>query len=177
MTQQDFTTLTPPGTTPKINSLFDFSAEALGQLKFWLEQSGLNIPVAQILGFTQFTAKVATQITTNETTTSLTYTDLATVGPSLTALPNGSYLVLFSSEARNTTPNDGAVMSLSFNGGAAGDGDAAYTFANLVQTTIGFTVVTLSSGANTIEAKYRADVGGTAEFQRRKLVAFKYANT
>lgn len=41
---QDWTTASAPGGIPKITSIFDFSAEALGQLKVWLEQSGLSLP-------------------------------------------------------------------------------------------------------------------------------------
>lgn len=46
---------TSPGVTPKITSIYDFSAEALGQLKVWLEQAGLNIPINQVVGYNSVT--------------------------------------------------------------------------------------------------------------------------
>jgi len=39
--RDDFATIEAPGTKPKITSIFDFSAEALGQLKLWFEQAGI----------------------------------------------------------------------------------------------------------------------------------------
>lgn len=41
---------TAPGVTPKITSIYDFSAEALGQLKLYIEQAGISISPTQILG-------------------------------------------------------------------------------------------------------------------------------
>lgn len=35
---------------PIISDLYDFSDQALTQLKTWIEQSGLQIPVSQLVG-------------------------------------------------------------------------------------------------------------------------------
>lgn len=48
-----FPTLTSPGGTPKITSIFDCSAEFLGQLRLWIEQNPPSISVKNILGFNQ----------------------------------------------------------------------------------------------------------------------------
>lgn len=45
----EFTTI-QPGLETKINSIFDFSPEALGQLKLWIEQSGLVLPITSFTG-------------------------------------------------------------------------------------------------------------------------------
>lgn len=37
---------------PVVRSIFDFSAEALGELKTWLEQNPPAIPVTQVIGYT-----------------------------------------------------------------------------------------------------------------------------
>lgn len=47
---QDWASASAPGGTPIIDSIFDFSAEALGQLKTWLEQSGMNLPASTTAG-------------------------------------------------------------------------------------------------------------------------------
>lgn len=52
-TPRDFATLKPLGTDPKITSIFEVSAEFLGQLKLWFEQNPLKIAFTQITGFTQ----------------------------------------------------------------------------------------------------------------------------
>lgn len=43
----DFATRTEPGKAPKITSIFDFTAETLGQLRLWLE---MNLPVKTLVG-------------------------------------------------------------------------------------------------------------------------------
>lgn len=35
---------------PPVNDIYDFSDEALSQLKIYFEQSGLRIPVSQLVG-------------------------------------------------------------------------------------------------------------------------------
>lgn len=43
------------GRLPIIRDLYDFTAEALGQVKLWLEQQGMNIPLNQVLGIRYLT--------------------------------------------------------------------------------------------------------------------------
>lgn len=50
MSEGDWAQASAPGQKPIIDSIFDFSAEALGQLKVWLEQSGLVLPPTTIIG-------------------------------------------------------------------------------------------------------------------------------
>jgi hypothetical protein len=35
---------------PPVSDIYDFSDEALSQLKTWIEQSGLKIPASQLVG-------------------------------------------------------------------------------------------------------------------------------
>lgn len=142
----------------------------------YIQVNNLLLPISQIVGFSQFTAQIATPITTNETTGSTSYVDLTTTGPTLSGLSDGAYVFLFGAEAKNSTGGDGAVMSLSYNGSGALDSDSALVTDTNFATIVGFATATLTSGANTVTAKYRADVGGTANFQRRKLLALRYAN-
>jgi hypothetical protein len=49
----DFPTLTEPGETPKISSIFEISAQALGELRLWFGQNPPAINIAQLQGYTQ----------------------------------------------------------------------------------------------------------------------------
>ena len=177
---QDFATLTQPGNTPKITSLFDFSAEALEQFRFWLEQNPPNIPITQILGFTQFTAQAADRINTSQSTTSTAYVALATQGPILTGLSDGKYLLMFGAALASNASTGAPLMNLKVNGTTPSDDNEAVQGSN---TTFGVSastavVKTLSNaGNNTVEAVYRtSNVAVTASFNHRWLVALRYSN-
>jgi hypothetical protein len=177
----------PPnaGQIPVVTSILkDFSAEALGELRTWLEQNPPAVTISSIIGFDQFTANVATDVATNETTTSTAFGDLATVGPSLSGIPNGKYLLLFGFTGKWTVAQTGQVMSVSVNSAGAADGDACFVTpaatggAGTEASTMRVVAKTLSSGSNSVVTKYRAtQAGNTANFQYRWLVALRYANT
>jgi hypothetical protein len=174
----DFPTLSPPGGTPKITSIFDFSAEALGQLRLWLEQNPPSVPISSVLGFQQFTAQSATKISTNEATNSTTYTDLATTGPEITGLPDGKYVIFFGAYGRCSSNAGGARMSVDVDGVGAHDADAATW--NVTDAAPGSTAClkTLSNaGNNTLTAKYRTDSTMTGTFADRWMIALRYANS
>ena len=162
---------------PVVNSIFDFSAEALGELKTWFEGAGIAIPITQILGFQQFTAQFA-KVDTAESTTSTTYVDLATVGPSITGLSNGKYVFLFSILAYNTSGTDQAVAGLSLNGASpiAGDELIAGGGATNQATHTAFAQATLMSGNNAVRLRYKSTLGGAANFQYRRLIALRFSN-
>lgn len=137
-----------------------------------LALEGLMIPISQVIGFTQYNAEYAT-VTTQEGTTSAAYTDLATVGPTISGLPAGQYIVIF-----------GAATSLSVAGtlGVAPsyNADAPPTARELISQVVGtFTPATkaitaqLTLASNTVQLKY-ATTAGTATFIHRWILAFKY---
>lgn len=167
------------GSVPKILTLFDFSAEALGQLRTWLEQNPPAIPVTQIIGFSQFTVQVATTITASQSTTSATLTDLATPGPTLDGLSAGSYLVLWGCDAESSSTSSNAGMAITIGpsfsstiaAGAIANGASPYSVMR-------FAAVTLSGSQSSLHAKYQSSDGvATASFANRGLIAIKYANS
>lgn len=138
--------------------------------------AGLDVPIGQIVGFSQYTA-LSASVETLETTTSTSYTDLATVGPKLSGIPDGSYLIFHGCAARNTTAGDAAFQSIQTNSTAAADSDLAGVNYNDLISVARVAVKTLSNGGNNeITCKYRANGGGTAGFARRWIVALRYAN-
>lgn len=160
------------------NILKDCSAEFLGQLRTWLEQNPPAIPVTQILGFSQFTAQAdRVSNTASESTVSTTYTDLATVGPRLTGLPDGKYLVVFGAGAQTSVAGIGAVMSISVNGATPVDADGATVQSASIAGGTSAVLKTLSSGGNnTLSVQYRIDGAATGGWLLRWLIALRYAN-
>jgi hypothetical protein len=122
------------------------------------------------------TAISTAQVTTNQTTSSLSYTDLSTVGPTVTLTTGTSVFVLigmFGNDTGNLGNN--GFMSMAISGAtttAASDDWAARAPEGLngVNGTMGYTH-TVTAGSNTFTAKYKK-VGGTstAEFMNRFIM-------
>src|SRR5207302_674676 len=145
---------------PRITSIFDFSAEALGQLRLWLEQNPPAVPITSVLGFSRFTATSATTDGA-DTSASTTYGDLAGgSGPTLTGLPDGNYVVLFGAYMRNNTVSQSSAMSLQVNNTSAVDTDFAAVTSPAATAIDNISVARAvvkqlnSSGNNTLAAKY-----------------------
>ena len=146
--------------------------------------NGLSIPVSQLTGFAAFTTNSAAEVGAGsfESTASGTYTDLPSVGPTLTNLTNGYYVVIVSCGL--TVVSNGfaggarALMSPSVNSGTPADTDAAYNEGQSIVKSVGFSTQKLSNGTNTLTAKYRVSTGSgwTAQFTDRRMFALKYAN-
>jgi hypothetical protein len=176
--QHDFTQATLPGKQPVITSILrDFSAEALNELRQWLEVNPPAIPIYQLPGFTQFTAKASAPINVAESTTSASFVDLATVGPTLDRLPDGQYLVLWGALISTSGPN-AAYMGVSVNAGAVDVVNLLSTLGTALAPGAYATTKTLNGGGNnTIRAKYAVQTAGqTGTFHLRWIVALKFAN-
>ena len=149
-------------------------------LKDLLVVLGFEVPISQIQGFAGFRPTVATPVLTQETTTSTSYTDLATVGPAIAGLADGVYEIKFGASAANAGTGIASRMSVSVNGGAASDNDCTLSggVANHNSADSRVVVKTLQNdNNNTITAKYRSgNAAGTAFFQNRWLVATRVAN-
>lgn len=166
-----------PGRSYAINTINDLSPEALGELRSWLEGSGFQVPISQIVGFQQFTAQVADRIYTDESTSSSSFGNLATVGPQLTKIPDGRYVVLFGCWGRTGTVGAQAIMGVKANADEATD-DNSLAMSWLVNgSSMMATTFTLkNSGGSTLTCRYRATSGSTASFGTRWLVALRFGN-
>jgi hypothetical protein len=152
-----------------------------GEFQTWMIDritlSGLQIPITQIQGFSQFTATPATSVTTAETTSSTSYTDLATAGPSLTGLSDGSYLVLYSAVVDISSGAGPVFASPKINATEADDVDALETAVLSRMTLTGFALKSLSnSGNNTVTMRYKVTGATTGRWRNRRLSVLKYAN-
>jgi hypothetical protein len=147
-------------------------------IRKWLNDAPV-FPISQVFGFNAFTFQPAPTILTSEATTSMAYVDLATSGPTLTGLAAGQYAVFFGTQVDNGSGvTDTACVSVSINGSAASDLDSAVVTAISPSsaTTMRLIFESFPTGGNTIKVQYRTVAGNQLAFQRRWLVAAKFAN-
>lgn len=124
----------------------------------------------ECIGGTALTASVATA----QGTTSGTYTDLSTAGPTITLPLAGDYDIGIAAAMSSTTTGYGGNVSFSVSGGAASsaaDADGMLMLdanANIAESS---STVTRKTGltAAAVTMRYRMTVGGTATFSNRKL--------
>lgn len=115
-------------------------------------------------------------VTTSETTTSATYTDLATVGPAVTLTPGRTtdQMIFVSARIANNTGGQDSYISPAIAGAAASDVDAflwAVAAANYFERGSSHTLASSVANASTHTAKYRV-AGGTGTFVNRRISAF-----
>lgn len=114
------------------------------------------------------------KIGTSQTTTSTSFTDLATVGPSVTLTTGTKVLILIGARISNSSANTASIMSVAVTGAstvAAGDSRGIYwnnVNANDSLAAAGVTNLTVTAGSNTFTAKYRV-LSGTGTFVERSL--------
>ncbi|MCR4338323.1 MAG: hypothetical protein NUW01_00390 [Gemmatimonadaceae bacterium] len=152
--------------------------DTIGYLAERISLEGLQIPVSQLSGFSGFTARVADTVVTQEDTTSTaSWVDLATVGPSLTSIPDGKYLAIWGCQAFGSVLNVGTNMGISANGATPNIDDACQSLSTEAETMASFAEFTLAGGgANTLTAKYRLGNPGTGSYRRRRLLILRTAD-
>jgi hypothetical protein len=125
----------------------------------------------------QFLAGIAAAtVLTSQTTAGTSYTDLATVGPSVTVTTGTSAIVLITFEGEHGTLNGVALATYAVSGAttvAASDNSRivarGYATGNSHSTGGAFLVSGLTAGSNTFTVKYRT-AAGTATFSKRTIV-------
>jgi hypothetical protein len=148
--------------------------------KVWIADyvsQNLSLPISQVLGFTTFVAQTTDPVNTAEATGSTSYTNLATVGPTLTGISDGLYVVLFGCRISHSLGGgDAGLMSVQGNAVAATDTNAINSNATTqVGTNVAFQLHELRANSNTLTAKYRT-TAGTATFDGRTMLAIKIGN-
>jgi hypothetical protein len=176
-------------------SFGDLSSDALAGIRLWLEQNPPAIPIKNILGYSQAVVQQAPTsytdgVATAEATTTSTYGDLTTPGPTVTGLPSGNYMVFYACQAAGDAPTVAGPStlytfphaSIKFGTDEAADADALVTAAvaaGAYTTLSGFKAVTLPDATNTVTMRYRTaganPVVVGSQFQNRRLVVLRYA--
>jgi hypothetical protein len=121
-------------------------------------------------------------VETSQTTTSTTYADLATVGPTVTVTTGVFALILVTGDITNNTAGESGRMTFEVSGASTVtplDARAlrvtipSVTGAGNVRSSVLTAFGTLTAGVNVFTAKYRAS-GGTATFANRRLTVLPY---
>lgn len=115
---------------------------------------------------------------TAESTTSASYTDLATLGPQVTLNTGSRAIVFIRCAMENNTANAGSFMGFEVTGAsslAAADtsaiNTAGLTAAARMRIGTAYIISTLTGGSNTFTAKYKVS-SGTGIFTQRQMAVF-----
>lgn len=115
------------------------------------------------------------QVTTSETTTSTSYTDLATSGPAVTRTTGTTALILITAQVANSGAGNGDYVGVAVSGAttaAASDTGVIVSAPVANYSDAGAAVVytnALNAGSNTFTLKYRVSAG-TGTFLNRRIV-------
>ena len=112
-------------------------------------------------------------VVTQETTTSTSYVDLATAGPSVTLSPGSTQNHLIWIKCEMSTSAAGPCdVNVSIAGGAAVDGEGAkaVSAASLIPAAQVYYAAAVVNGS-THTMKYKNDAGNTSTYRNRRIVA------
>lgn len=134
----------------------------------------LRALTATTAGWASVFAGSTLDVTTSETTTSTSFTDLATSGPAVTLSPGATVDHLILIRARLSSTSDAAFASVAIAGAAAADVDAiVHQSTALLQAGSHVYAADVASGS-THTMKYRVG-GGTGTFLNRRISAVPMA--
>lgn len=136
--------------------------------------SGANSIIQRVTG--------SANVDTSQTTLSTVFTDLGTVGPSVTVTTGTQALVVIGASLINLTPDNFSIMGVAVSGAttiAASDTRSlnfkqSSTDSNqAIQMSWVEMYTTLNPGVNTFTAKYRV-TGDTGVFSRRRMIVIPF---
>lgn len=158
--------LNPSGNSDTVDGIHANSTATANQL--YPLNASAKVPV-DVMG----TGATSATVATSQTTTSTTYVDLATVGPSVTVTigANGLALVAMSGRLNPGGAGQYALMSYSASGAntiTASDNKAVYSKSDDQGAGWVYLETGLATGSTTFTAKYRV-VAGTGTFTDRRL--------
>lgn len=121
-----------------------------------------------------------TSVSAAETTTSTSYTDLATAGPTVTVTTGTTAIVFFRAGMENSGANAGSFMAFEISGataGAAADVSsiniAGLAAASRARIGTAYMLNSLTAGVNTFTAKYKVSAN-TGTFTQRQLAVMPF---
>jgi hypothetical protein len=154
------------------NLLQTLPALATGSTNGWFVATGANQLIRRTMAYST--------VSTLESTTSTTYTNLATSGPAVTVTTGTQALVIYSGEFQHDTANGAAYMSYAVSGATtiAASDTVSINLDGIVGTKNNSRqdahLVTLTAGSNTFTAKYRAG-SSTSNFQKRRITVIPFS--
>lgn len=142
---------------------------------------GQPIPRSQVQGLTQFSGRFA-RVDTGQTRSSGSYGDLATVGPELTELADGTYVFFFGCRIDAISVGDfSADVSIQVNSTAAVDADAIHMGINAltgsqISSSRAVSKTIANNNNSTVTVKYKSNGVDTLTFADRWLIGLKVGN-
>lgn len=140
-----------------------------------LATAASQIPVSTGANAIAMRTPATNSVATSQSTASLTYTDLATVGPAITATTGTIAIIHISAGIANNVANSLTACSVTVSGAssvAASDAWAAYLDGNAANnfSRVGVlhTFTGLTAGSNTFTMKYKVG-SNTGTFQNREI--------
>ncbi len=130
--------------------------------------------IVQVPSASAIPANTSAKVATSQTTTSTSYTDLATSGPAVTLTTGTKALVIITCASSNSGINRTSSMSYAVSGAttiAASDSVAIIHQNNSIASTLRYSsasVPTLTAGSNTFTAKYKVNTD-TGTFSDREI--------
>jgi len=118
------------------------------------------------------TLRAATDyVATAQTTTSTSFTDLATAGPTVTLTTGTKALVILSARIYHSTGGYAAAMGYAVSGATTISADFSRSYINNSQALATFAHLQtgLTAGSNTFTAKYASQDAGTSNYQYRYI--------
>lgn len=120
-------------------------------------------------------------VETSESTTSTTYTDLATTGPTVTLDTGARALIYVTGDVTNNTAGQSGRMTFEVSGASSITPNDVRALRVTIPSVTGTgnvrasvpTILAITAGSNTFTAKYRAS-GGTATFANRRLFVMAF---
>jgi hypothetical protein len=135
------------------------------------------ITQSQVQGLANLTVTASETLSASpETTGSTSFTDLATQGPFITGMADGTYLVFISAIAQN---NAGAasIMGVRVNDTEATDANSGIASSAYWTNIFSAFVASAQNGNNnTFDARYRVDSASTGTFQHRRIFVLRVGN-
>ena len=133
-----------------------------------------QIPISQIVGFSQFRVISAPFIFASEITSLTAYTNLGTIGPEISGLSDGQYVLWYGCAIDPSVAAEEGAVSVSINDAAASDNDGAVVEGvNRVNVSISVLKTLSAGGNNKVTLKYKTLNGNSTAFARRWLIALK----
>lgn len=160
-----------------VRRLLSFPEEFPPEFKEWLlDYLAVNIPqipIGNIMGFSQYQAVVGTRVDGQGSTTSASYVELDGGHPQITGLGAGDYLVFHGCAIESSANNITARQSVKYNEETALSDNAILSDSQQIVSSSRVVAKTFTNNNNTIKCVYAQEGGGTGFFQLRWLIALK----
>lgn len=139
----------------------------------YIQTSRLIIPIGQVFGFVQYMPGF-TSIETEQSTTSISFTDLGMTGPEVDGLVDGQFIALWGASCFTSDATKQALVALSVNGVTDTTIYTECQGGSPVSVARGTVLTLANGGSNSVKCMYASgDAASTASFRHRWLILLR----